>query len=206
VKHPTEDLESLQSVADALSLSLPAARAEQLLGYARLLETRGVGLGLVSRGDAPRLLERHILDCLRSAEVVGTARTAYDLGSGGGLPGLVVAIAVPELAVDLIETRRRRVSFLELAIDELGVSNARAVPIRVQELTAPVDLCFARAFAPLPETWAAARHLLTPGGRLVYFAGGVPATSDLPPGSRLVEVRTTAVLESSGPLVIMAQQ
>jgi 16S rRNA (guanine527-N7)-methyltransferase len=206
VKHPREDLESLQSVAEALGLSLPTARAEQLLGYARLLETRGVGLGLVSRGDAPRILGRHVLDCLRSAAIVGTARTAYDLGSGGGLPGLVVAIAVPELAVDLVETRRRRVSFLELAIDELGVSNARAVPIRVEELTAQADLCFARAFAPLAETWAAAGQLLTPGGRLVYFAGGVPANSDLPPGSRLVEVRTTPVLESSGPLVIMAQQ
>jgi 16S rRNA G527 N7-methylase RsmG len=104
----------------------------------------------------------------------------------------------------LIESRRRRVSFLELAIEELGLANARVIHLRAQAVAEVVDLCFARAFAPLPEAWAAAARLLSPGGRLVYFGavrrGGVPADA------RVLEVLSSAVLESAGPLVIMTRQ
>ena len=196
----------MRGAAEALGIALPLARAKRLLSYMRLLEARGIDLGLVSRRDAGRLLERHILDCLRAAVVVGRARTAYDLGSGGGLPGLVVAIAVPQLTIGLVEVRRQRVAFLELAIDELAIRNAKVVPTRVEALSERVALCFARAFAPLPEAWAAAVPLLDRGGRFVYFAGATVAASELPAGARLVDVRTTSLLESSGPLVIMAQQ
>jgi 16S rRNA (guanine527-N7)-methyltransferase len=130
---------------------------------------------------------------------------AVDLGSGAGLPGLVVAIAVPSLSVTLAEVRQRRAAFLEFAVEQLGVANVTVAARRLEDLTGEVDLCFARAFAPLPQAWTVAERLLGPGGRLVYFAG---SGSDAPPGAlgaTVLEVREAPLLESAGPLVIMAR-
>ncbi len=134
-------------------------------------------------------------------------RDAYDLGSGAGLPGVIVAVAWPELLVTLVESRRRRASFLELVVDRLGLGNVRVEAVRVEDLAEPVDVCFARAFAPLERSWRASEPLLrSPGGRLVYFAGrSAQARAQAPPGV-LVEVRAAPMLASSGPLVIMAKQ
>src|SRR5204863_9983114 len=123
--------------------------------FEALLADRGAGLGLIARSDLPRLRERHIVDCLRAALVVGPQdRSAVDLGSGGGLPGVVVAIACPDLTVTLAERRRNRGAFLELAILELGLGNARAAVGPVEALPSGADLCFARAFADARRSWA----------------------------------------------------
>jgi 16S rRNA (guanine527-N7)-methyltransferase len=175
-----------------------------LLAYEGLLRERAIPAGLVSRDDAPRLRERHVLDCLRAAtEVRSLDRLALDLGSGAGLPGIVVAIACPGLHVRLVDSRRRRVAFLELAAADLGLDNVQVHQARVQSLDAEADLCFARALAPLEEAWRLASRLLASGGRLVYFAGvGFDAASVRGP----VDVRPAPpVLESAGPLVIMAR-
>jgi 16S rRNA (guanine527-N7)-methyltransferase len=205
VKHPPE-LGELRAAAESLGIWLSEDRARRLAAFERLLRDHAIPMGIVADSDARRLRERHVLDCLRAATAVETATSAYDLGSGAGLPGIVVAIAAPALRVGLVESRRRRVSFLELAIQELGVGNARVLPLRVEAVVEVVDLCFARAFAPLEVAWSQASRLLSPGGRLVYFAGGVPKPAEVPDGARLLEVRTTPVLESAGPLVIMTRQ
>jgi 16S rRNA G527 N7-methylase RsmG len=132
---------------------------------------------------------------------------AIDMGSGAGLPGLVVAIARPQLEMLLVEPRRTRAAFLDLALERLGVANASVLRARVQEVGEAADLCFARAFAPLPEAWAAALPRLLPSGRLVYFAGaGLDEDALAPlPGSSLFRVLHTPLLESAGPLIIMAR-
>ena len=189
----------------ALHMSLPDGGARRLEELAALLDERGVPLGLVSHRDRERIWERHILDCLRVAAEVGVEdRDAYDLGSGAGLPGLVVAIARPDLAVGLVEVRRRRAAFLELAIERMEIANARVIVGRVEDPRNPVDVCFARALAPLTESWRLAVPLLRPGGRLVYFAGKVRAPRSLPGASR-VRIVASSVLESGGPLVIMTR-
>lgn len=191
--------------AASLGVSLPTGAADRLRRFGALLRDRAISLGLISAGDSDRILERHVLDSLRAVVALRPAdASAYDLGSGAGLPGLVVAVAVPRLTVRLVEARRRRVGFLELAVGELELRNAEVVHARIEELREPADVCFARALAPPAESWRLARPLLRPGGRLVYFAGGgadltVPADVA---GSEVVE---TPVLESSGPLVIMAR-
>lgn len=196
----------LHGFPESLGLELSLGAADRLVRFEALIRERGIPLGLVSSGDADRIMERHVLDSLRAAVAVEAGdASAYDLGAGGGLPGLVVAIARPRLAVRLVEARRRRAAFLELAVEELGVVNAAVIPGRVEELEEPVDLCFARALASPAESWSLARGLLRAGGRLVYFAG---AHFDLPdelPGAREIRVLETAVLESTGPLVIMAR-
>lgn len=204
MKHRQSDVAALRTASEALEAPLTASQAEALLRFEQLLRERAIPFGMVAASDAPRLRERHILDCLRAAAVVGDAATALDLGSGAGLPGIVVAIASPRLSIGLVESRRRRTSFLELTVGELGLDNVQVFGERAEALSGLVDLCFARAFAPLPDAWAAAERALAPGGRLVYFAGG-SAVPVAPSGSRILEVREAAVLESAGALVIMSR-
>jgi 16S rRNA (guanine527-N7)-methyltransferase len=205
VKHPSPELDALMVASEALEVPLTASQADRLLRFERLLADRAIPMGMVARSDRARLRERHVLDCLRAAAEVGDAASAYDLGSGAGLPGLVVAVAAPELRIGLVESRRRRVSFLELAVDALGLTNVEVRAGRMEELSERVELCFSRAFAPLGSAWSAAEPLLSDSGRLVYFAGN-ETPPELPPYTRILAVRTTPVLESAGPLVIMGRQ
>ena len=167
-----------------------------------LLRSEAVPRGLISRGDAPKIWERHIMDCLRAVGEVRTEdRTSYDLGSGAGLPGLVVALACPGLEVTLVERRQSRAAFLELAVEKLELTNARVWAGDVRGLRTQVDICFARAFAPVLKAWQIARPLLVEGGRLIYFAGEGFADEGLP-GARVTKAPQLA---SWGPLVIMSR-
>jgi len=201
VKH-----EGWESVTEALGLTLQAEQVAQLEAFEDLIRERAIPLGMVATADQGRIRERHVQDSLRAATIVTQADlTGYDLGSGAGLPGVVVAIACPDLHLTLVESRRPRAAFLQLVVDRLGLANTSVATIRVEALTEPVDLCFARAFARVGVAWAAADRLLHPGGRLVYFAGERFDASELPQDvvSSLV---TTSALARSGPLVIMSRQ
>lgn len=192
-------------------MDLDPAQAEALVGFELLLLDRAVPLGAISRRDGARLRERHILDSLRATRALSERdREAVDLGTGAGLPGVVLAIARPAVRFTLLEPRRRRAAFVELVLERLGVRNARVLTRRAEEFGALVaegreraaDVAFARALGPLERCLSLARQVLGPGGRLVWFAGGRSATSP-PPGAVLIE---TPALESAGPLVIMGRQ
>jgi 16S rRNA (guanine527-N7)-methyltransferase len=198
--------EILLGQAAELGVALDVSRAATLIRYEDLLSRRAIPLGAVARSDADRIRDRHILDCLRAVPLVHRDEVTCDLGSGAGLPGIVVAVAEPRVRVLLVESRARRAGFLELAAQELGVSNAEVVVGRAEELHRQVDACFARAFAPLPAAWSVARGILRPGGRLVYFAGVELGEPVVPAGAVLEAVVRTPVLESAGPLVIMTRQ
>lgn len=202
MKHD-ESLEHLLEQAAALGVPLDADQASRLLAFEGLLLERAVPLGFVSEGDAPRIRERHVLDCLRAAAVVRQEDlSALDLGSGAGLPGIPVAIARPGLSLRLIEVRPKRVAFLELAIERLRLANVRVVQGRVEDEHGPVDLCLARAYASPDACWAQSEPLLAPEGRLVYFAGEGAAIEV--PGTRVELV--PAPLASAGPLAIISRQ
>jgi 16S rRNA (guanine527-N7)-methyltransferase len=198
--------------AGAIGVSLPEEAARRLLVFADLLTTKAVPLGLVSRADAPRVYERHVMDSLRAAPLFASADAlALDLGSGPGLPGLVLAVAIPHCRFVLVEPRRIRIGFLELAIETLGLLNAEVAPVRAEDLAGPVDVVTSRAFAPLPRTWGVAGRLLRSSGRLIYFAGGSlddpAAEAELAARQGLAaEVTTLRVLATSPPLVIMARK
>jgi len=196
----------IQEFIQELGISLSERQLEQLEAYEQILISRGPDVGVVSAADVPRLRERHVLDSARAAAVLPEDGLTYDLGSGGGLPGIPVAILRPEMQVSLVEQRSRRAGFLEWVVEELGLANAEVRVGRIEALAhGSADSCLARAFAPLEGSWAAARPLLKPGGRLVYFAGlSVEVPEDLPGAS---DLRTQAgeMLDSSGPLVIITR-
>ncbi|HYU56519.1 MAG TPA: 16S rRNA (guanine(527)-N(7))-methyltransferase RsmG [Actinomycetota bacterium] len=157
--------------ASTLGLALTDAQVGALLGFADRLAGRGIEIGAVARGDRDRILERHVLDSLRATPFVRPEdRIAYDFGSGGGLPGVPLAVACPWTTWVLVESRHWRAAFLELVADELGL-NVRVERSRVEDMAVPADLATSRAFAPLGRAWELARPRLKPGGRLVFFAG-----------------------------------
>jgi 16S rRNA (guanine527-N7)-methyltransferase len=212
VKRPSGENDNrspeISGAASALGLELPDGATAQLVEFAELLRTDAVRLGLVAEGDAAAILERHVLDSLRVApEVSGADRSLIDVGSGAGLPGLVIAIALPHLRVELVEPRRRAVAFLELATERLGATNALVTAQRVDEIgPRDADLVTARAFAPLERSWAAALPLLRPGGRLVYFAGVRQRVAQELRGASTIDIRPGVLVDSSGPLVIITRQ
>jgi 16S rRNA (guanine527-N7)-methyltransferase len=209
VKHGPDHQARLVELGDfarTIGVELDGTAAERLLAFEEILAERAVRLGLIARSDRGRIRSRHVMDCLRAVVVVRPEDDlAYDLGSGAGLPGIVVAIACPALRVALVEPRTARVAFLELAVERLELRNASVVPGRIQEVAGVADLCFARAFAPLDVAWDAALPRLRAGGRLVYFAGAGSKRAEALPGARSVEVVETPVLESAGPLIIMGR-
>jgi len=195
------------AAATRIGVDLPPGASERLDGYERLLRDRAVPAGLIAAGDADRLRERHVLDCLRGAPLVpAVARTLVDLGSGAGLPGVVIAIARPAVAVVLVERRRARAAFLELVVDLLGLDAVRVHLGDAATVDARFDVATARAFGDPRRSWDAAERLLAPGGRLLYWAGEafVPQR-DAPPGVE-VTVPGGHALARGGPVVIMARQ
>jgi 16S rRNA (guanine527-N7)-methyltransferase len=202
---PRGDADDLAGAAGAIGVALPPSAVTRLLAYEELLRARGSGLGVVAAGDLPGLRERHLLDCLRAAPLVPEGSDAFDLGSGGGLPGVVIACAVPSARVALVESRRLRASFLELVIERLGLENAWVAPTRIQELDGRADVCLARALAPPGRAWELAAPLLGAEGRLVYFAGRGAAATPRPSAMSWEEIPPPPALASSGPLVIMSR-
>jgi 16S rRNA (guanine527-N7)-methyltransferase len=200
VKHDGWDLSAVTE------RELDPKQFEKLEAFESLIRERAIPLGMVATADSGRLRQRHLLDSLRAAAaVLDTDRTAYDLGSGAGLPGVVVAIACPDLQMALVESRRPRAAFLQLVVDRLGLANTTVRNERVETLSEKVDLCFSRAYARVGVAWRAADRLLVPGGRLVYFAGERFDRSELPEDAVSTLV-TTSALARSGPLVIMSRQ
>jgi 16S rRNA (guanine527-N7)-methyltransferase len=193
--------------AELMGAVLPSGAAAKLDRYERILLDKAAPMGMISANDLPRIRDRHILDCLRAAPVVGTdARSAVDLGSGAGLPGIVIAIALPDLRVTLVEVRRTRAVFLTEAVAELELSNVSIYARRAETLRTRVGWCFARAFASARDAWSVAEPRLEPDGRLLYWAGvRFDPDVDLPKGVSVSLFRTPA-LARSGSLAIMTRQ
>ena len=200
VKH-----EGWTAAAASLEVTLPPGADAKLDRYERILVDRGSPMGVIAPRDVPRVRERHLLDCLRATPLMPATGAVYDLGSGGGLPGVVLAIARPELEVTLIEVRRNRAAFLGAVVAELDLPLVRIYPRRAETLRERADVCLARAFKPAPAAWSIAEPLLRPKGRLIYWAG---ASFDPEPFRTDAEVRLfrTPALARSGPLAIMARQ
>lgn len=142
--------------------------------YAELLATDGVTRGLIGPRETSRLWDRHLLNCAVLAELLPERGELVDIGSGAGLPGIVLAMVRPGLHVVLLEPLLRRSVFLEECVRVLGLRNATVVRFRAEEKAAAAiraDVATARAVAPLDRLvgWAAA--LLRPGGELLAIKG-----------------------------------
>jgi 16S rRNA (guanine527-N7)-methyltransferase len=148
-------------------------RLPVLEAYAALLAGTGVERGLLGPREAPRLWERHLLNCAGLGELLEPGEVVVDLGSGAGLPGLVLAALRPDVTVVLVEPLLRRATFLTEAVGQLGLRGVVVRRARAEELAGVLlaDVVTARAVAPLDRLAGWALPLLHPGGRLLAFKG-----------------------------------
>ncbi|HPU13054.1 MAG TPA: 16S rRNA (guanine(527)-N(7))-methyltransferase RsmG [Aeromicrobium sp.] len=139
--------------------------------YADLLATAGVERGLIGPREVDRLWERHLFNSAAPLERVPVNSTVADVGSGAGLPGLVWAIARPDLKVTLVEPLLRRTTFLEEVCVELGISNVTVFRGRAEEVSETFDVVTARAVAGLEKLARWCMPLVKPGGYLLALKG-----------------------------------
>jgi 16S rRNA (guanine527-N7)-methyltransferase len=141
--------------------------------YAHLLATEGVLRGLIGPREAPRLWERHLLNSAVLAEAIPESASVCDIGTGAGLPGVVVAIARPDVRITLVEPLLRRTTFLEEVVAELGLDHVSVVRGRADDLhgKATFDVVTSRAVAPLERLLGWSMPLVAPEGALVAMKG-----------------------------------
>lgn len=163
---PPESAEAARGVFGPDRLAL----AEE---YAALLATEGVVRGLIGPREAPRLWDRHLLNCAVLSEAIPADVSVCDIGSGAGLPGLVLAIARPDLRITLVEPLLRRTTFLDEVVDQLALSGVTVVRGRAEEVKERhgFDVVTSRAVAPLERLLRWSMPLVAPHGALVAMKG-----------------------------------
>jgi 16S rRNA (guanine527-N7)-methyltransferase len=169
----TEVSRETPSTPDAARRAFSSDRLPLAERYVDLLATAGVERGLVGPREAPRLWDRHLLNCLAIGSQIPSGSTVADLGSGAGLPGLVLAIGRPDLTVTLVEPLERRTVFLDEVVAELGLDRVRVVRGRAEALHGRelFDVVTARALAPLSRLLGWAMPLVAPTGVLLAMKG-----------------------------------
>jgi len=148
--------------------------------YAELLATDGVVRGLIGPREAPRLWDRHLINCAVLGEMIPIGASVVDVGSGAGLPGIVLAVARPDLTITLVEPLARRTAFLSEAVTKLGLdATVTVVRSRAEDFAGgpPVaaDVVTARAVAPLDRLAGWCLPLAAVGGRLLALKGASAA-------------------------------
>lgn len=140
-----------------------------------MLAREGVLRGLIGPREVVRLWDRHIFNCVAAAPAVPTGATVADIGSGAGLPGLVLALARPDLRVTLIEPLLRRTAFLDEVVQELSLPHVTVVRARAEDVRDRFDVVTSRAVAPLAKLAAWSLPLCRPGGVMLALKGASAA-------------------------------
>jgi 16S rRNA (guanine527-N7)-methyltransferase len=149
-------------------------RFNDVVRYGELLADVGVRRGLIGPREVPRLWERHLLNCAVLSEVVPDGVSVCDVGSGAGLPGIPLALVRPDLRITLLEPLLRRTTFLQEAVELLGLDHVTVVRGRAEEVLGtlkPVHVVTARAVAPLDRLAGWGVPLLRPYGEMLALKG-----------------------------------
>ena len=169
----------LRSGAQALDLSLSEGQIQHLLGYVALIQKWNKVYNLTALRDPADMLTHHLLDSLTAIAPLrrhtqGQSIQVLDVGSGGGLPGVVLAICMPELNVCCVDTVAKKAAFVQQVAVSLKLPNLRGIHARVESLTGPYPVIYSRTFASLPDfvTWS--RSALAEGGVWMAMKGKHP--------------------------------
>jgi len=156
-----------------LGLNLPEEAQTRLLAFRDLLLKWNKTYNLTALRDPAQAVSHHLLDSLTILPHIADGNL-LDVGSGGGLPGIPLAIARPELSVSMVDTVQKKTTFLQQAVIELGLKNVTVHHARVEELQGQYAQISSRAFAELSLFISLTRHLLAPGGRWLAMKGVRP--------------------------------
>ena len=159
-----------------MALDINQQQHEQLLDYLALLFKWNSVYNLTSVRDPMQMVTHHVLDSLAAVPAFKDARNVLDVGAGGGLPGIVLAIARPDMKVSLIDTVHKKTAFLTQVKAELGLANVTVYTNRVEQLkvNTPFDVITSRAFADLSDFVNWSGHLLAEGGQFIALKGTAP--------------------------------
>ena len=151
---------------------------DAIRAYAEFLTTAGIERGLIGPREGERIWERHIFNCLPVTQLLPQGASLFDIGSGAGLPGIVIALARPDLKVTLIEPLERRVEFLNEAVTAIAAGGVEIEVIRgrAQDVKKSAEFVTARAVAPMEKLKKMSWHMVKTGGSLLAMKGESAAT------------------------------
>ena len=167
---------TLQEGLSRLKLALPLATQQKLLDYRALVQKWNKVYNLTAVRDADKMLTHHLLDSLAVVPHVASAETLLDVGSGAGLPGIPLALALPQTQVTVLDSNSKKAAFLNQMVIELKLANVQVICERVEkaQLNQMVSVVISRAFADLSLFVVQAGHLVAPGGTLLAMKGANP--------------------------------
>jgi 16S rRNA (guanine527-N7)-methyltransferase len=194
-------IQTLKDGAAELGLHLSERQLSRLLAYQALLAKWNKVYNLTALRDPAQMMTHHLLDSLAAVSAFAGAQRVLDVGAGGGLPGIVLAIwaaeAEPQMSITLVDTVQKKTAFLTQVKAELQLSNVSVVHARVEQL--PVeqqyDVITSRAFAELNDFIDWSNHLLQEGGKYIALKGIMPQQEidRLPPGWNVNKVQALHV-------------
>ncbi|SFO60290.1 16S rRNA (guanine527-N7)-methyltransferase [Variovorax sp. PDC80] len=175
----TATIERLRVGAETLGVALSERQTEQLTAYGALMLKWNKVYNLTALRDPDSVLTHHLLDSLAvipplQREWAGQGEL-LDVGSGAGLPGVVIAILRPDLDVTCLDAVAKKMAFVQQVAGELVLPNLRGLHARVEKLEGRFDLISSRAFASLPDFFSGSSHLLAEGGKWLAMKGKNPA-------------------------------
>ena len=166
----------LDAGGSVIGIDLDQSQLDLLWQYAQMLRERNAHVNLTSIVSLEGILTLHMLDSLSVAKELGDARRLIDVGTGGGFPGIPLAVAFPDRHFTLIDGTQKKIRFVAEAIAALDIRNARAVAARAESYDAEknFDVVITRAVGSLADTVERTARLLAPGGRVLAMKGRVP--------------------------------
>ncbi|WPG37797.1 16S rRNA (guanine(527)-N(7))-methyltransferase RsmG [Variovorax sp. EBFNA2] len=192
-------LDTLRAGAAALGVTLSDAQGEQLLAYGTLMLKWNKVYNLTAVRDPAGVMTHHLLDSLAAIaplqrEWAGKGKL-LDVGSGGGLPGVVIAIMRPDIEVSCLDAVAKKAAFVQQVAAELELPNLRGLHARVESLAGSYEVISSRAFASLPDFFNGSVHLLAPGGVWLAMKGKLPTDelAALPAGVAVFHVEQLTV-------------
>lgn len=197
---------------EEMQLELSGDKIAKLMDYLALLFKWNAVYNLTSLRDPMQMVTHHLLDSLAAVPAFENAKNVLDVGAGGGLPGMVLAICRPDMKVAMIDTVHKKTAFLTQVKAELGLSNVTVYTMRVEQLQVktPFDVITSRAFADLSDFVNWSGHLMAEGGQFIALKG-VAATDEqqrVPAPWKITELRPLRVpkLEAERHLVFISKQ
>jgi 16S rRNA (guanine527-N7)-methyltransferase len=160
----------------AMRLDVSPAQQDKLMDYLALMFKWNAVYNLTSLRDPMQMVTHHLLDSLAAVPAFAGAKNVLDVGSGGGLPGIVLAIVRPDMKVSMIDTVHKKTAFLTQVKAELGLANVTVYTARVEQLQVSdkFDVITSRAFADLSDFVNWSSHLLADDGRYIALKGVAP--------------------------------
>lgn len=192
-----------------MGVELPSGAGARMAAHLELVAKWNRVHNLTAVRETDQMVVLHVLDSLSLLPHLGTAKTLIDVGTGAGFPGIPVALARPDIEVTLLDSSRKKCTFLEQAKAELGLANVKVACDRVESWRPGegYDAVASRAFAELSDFVTQARHLVAPGGRLLAMKGVYPfeEIARVPASHRVAQVveLTVPSLDAKRHLVLL---